>query len=369
MNKLSICTVCMNRLIHLRNTLPANIIDNENHPNIEFAVLDYNSQDGMEEWVRSNMMKYIESGILKYYKTYEPKYFDLSHSKNMISVLSTGDIICLVDADNYAGKGYADWISSVYSAHGNNTIITTLRKTHIPLRDQGGKLCFSRDLYNAVRGFDETLIGYGIDDVDLVNRLEKAGGKRVFIENEKFLKYIGHTNEARLINHHLINNLENIYLQKTDFRNVTNRALYLLKDDTFLYVNYEFDKGLVSNNILTFSGWKIAKNGHGKGSIERSKEGLVLQFEDKARMLCEPKDHGAFISAADQENTFWDDIPKKHEMFYTLVMGYGECMNRLKYLENDKNSGSVNSGGYGKGTVYLNLDTSHPIDLGYMIKA
>src|SRR5258708_30050005 len=49
MNKISICTVCMNRTAQLAQTLPVNIIDNINHPNIEFIILDYNSKDGRSE--------------------------------------------------------------------------------------------------------------------------------------------------------------------------------------------------------------------------------------------------------------------------------------------------------------------------------
>src|ERR1700748_3109986 len=100
MKKISICTVCMNRLMHLSETLPRNIRENMDYPNVEFVVLNYNSRDDMDNWIKYNMMDYIRSGILKYYKTTEPAYFDRSHSKNMALRLATGDILCMVDADN-----------------------------------------------------------------------------------------------------------------------------------------------------------------------------------------------------------------------------------------------------------------------------
>ena len=58
----------MNRLKHLQETLEKNILDNFLVDEVEFVVLDYNSQDGLEEWIAQSMMKYIEMGILVYYR-------------------------------------------------------------------------------------------------------------------------------------------------------------------------------------------------------------------------------------------------------------------------------------------------------------
>jgi len=45
--KISFCIVCMNRLHQLSQTLLQNIRDNEDYSELEFIVLDYNSNDGM----------------------------------------------------------------------------------------------------------------------------------------------------------------------------------------------------------------------------------------------------------------------------------------------------------------------------------
>ena len=49
--KISFCTTCKERLRHLKQTLPKNIKDNSNYPFIEFVILDYNSQDGLGDWM------------------------------------------------------------------------------------------------------------------------------------------------------------------------------------------------------------------------------------------------------------------------------------------------------------------------------
>lgn len=69
MKQISFCITCMNRLKHLQETLEKNILDNFLVDEVEFVVLDYNSQDGLEEWIAQSMMKYIEMGILVYYRT------------------------------------------------------------------------------------------------------------------------------------------------------------------------------------------------------------------------------------------------------------------------------------------------------------
>ena len=48
--KVSLCTTVMDRLHDLERTLPKNMEDNSDYPNMEYVVLDYNSQDSLEQW-------------------------------------------------------------------------------------------------------------------------------------------------------------------------------------------------------------------------------------------------------------------------------------------------------------------------------
>lgn len=362
MDKISICTVCMNRTVHLRETLPLNIRQNIHYPQLEFVVLDYNSPDGLEAWVRECMQSYLRSGILKYYKTYEPRYFALSHSKNMLLKLAGGDILCLVDADNFAGPGYAHLINSVFDGNDEKFIVTTLRKEFIPFRDQGGKLSFRRDHFHAARGFDEALVGYGIEDVDLVNRLEKRGGKRFFLEDRKYLQFIGHSNEERVKNFQMFKTLSAIYLMKSGTTETYNRVLYLLTDNNFLEVHYRFNEHLQNNTVITYGGWVIKEDECRQGAFRRVGNELELIFlHDTAVVFSEDEqglsgyEKGGYVT--------WKKISRHEEMYLTLVLGYSECYNRLKYQANDKDPGTVNPSGWGSGTVYLNFDNTRPISV------
>lgn len=62
----------MNRLHHLEQTLLTNILDNADYPDLEFVLLDYNSTDQLEQYVKTSLQQYIDNGTLVYYKTNGP---------------------------------------------------------------------------------------------------------------------------------------------------------------------------------------------------------------------------------------------------------------------------------------------------------
>lgn len=360
MNKISICTVCMNRLHHLRETLPVNLRNNLEGPPVEFVVLDYNSKDGMEQWVKDHLQEYVDAGQLKYYRTTDPAFFNMSHSKNMAAMLATGQVICNVDADNYAGPAYTQWVAG-YFERATTPILTIIRKEFVPYGDQGGKLSFHKTLFDAVGGYDESLDGYGLDDIDLVNRLEKAGGERFFIENPAFLEHISHTDEERIMNYALINKLENIYFAASADIRSKNKALYLLNDDTFFEVEYVFQSSAPAHFTNNFMGWAIHEDSQRQGTFQRIKGGLHLNFMDDDPVVLEEEKPGILSSAVTKQRSFWKDIPKENKFYNLLIKGYSECVNRYKYTKNDRDSGIVNPHGRGMGTVYLNFDYSNPI--------
>jgi hypothetical protein len=279
----------------------------------------------------------------------------------MVLRLAAGEVLCLVDADNFAGKNYAHWVNSRYAERGDKSIITTLRKDNIPYRDQGGKLGFHRELLYAVKGFDESLTGYGVDDVDLVNRLEKLGGQRVFIEESNHLKFIGHSNVERLKNHHLINNLQQMYILQTPDMELRNTLIYLLKDGTYIELELEFNEDIKYNLVLSYAGWSVKNNGYRKGILTRSRDGFTLADANGNTRVFRQETPDLVSSKNGNDWLYWRRVTEKDDMFYELIMGFGETTNRTKYMENDRNIAAVNKAGWGRGTVFCNFDYSTPI--------
>lgn len=173
--KISFCTTCMDRLCNLKETLPKNIKSNERYPHLEFVILDYNSKDGLEEWMKKNMMNYIKSGRVSYYRTDEPKYFSMSHSRNIAFKIASGDIVNNLDADNFTVKEgvslkecCASYINRIANECPEKAIFAKGK------RGMHGRIGFyKKEFIETLGGYDESLIGYGHDDHDLVQRAWK----------------------------------------------------------------------------------------------------------------------------------------------------------------------------------------------------
>jgi glycosyltransferase involved in cell wall biosynthesis len=342
-----------------------NIQENIGYPELEFVLLDYNSKDGLQDWVRDNMSGYIETGILKYYRTDEPEYYSGSHSRNIAFRVASGDILCLVDADNFAGPGYAGWVADSFSTQGINTLITTIRKDAIPLRDQGGKMGFSSKLFHAVNGIDESFRSYGMEDVDLVNRLEKAGGTRKYVDRDEFLRFIGHSNNERLTNYPVARKIESLYIPVDVSETPTSDVpvLYLFKDGTFHEFHYTFDIERGDEHLETNEGWSLTEDRCRKGRHQHTDAGLTLDFGKGAVAFYARQAEGRLVSRDPDRQVALREIGQEHQWYGPAMMAYGECYNRMIYLQNDKGDRLINPGGWGKGVVYLNFDESRPISL------
>lgn len=169
--KISICTTCMNRLRDLLVTLPVNLFHNSSYPRVEFVLLNYNSRDSLDDWVKDYMMPYIEAGILVYVHTTEPRHYRMSHSRNVAFQVATGDIVTNVDADNFTGPGFADTINLLAELRPEKAAFAAQRTL------MHGRIGFYKREWLALGGYDEDLIGYGWDDLNLLYRALTAGYK------------------------------------------------------------------------------------------------------------------------------------------------------------------------------------------------
>jgi len=188
--KISFCTNCMNRLDHLKQTLPTNIENVDNIIDKEYIILNYNSKDDMNEWVIDNF-----KGKVKLYHTTEPKYFKMSHAKNVVSCLATGDIIVNIDADNFIIEEFGEWVLEQFLQYENILV----RAEGWEMGGLGGRIAISKKNYYKVRGYDEKCELWGFDDEDFVKRCLSMGltYKKV---PKKFNSAIQHGNDIRFQN-------------------------------------------------------------------------------------------------------------------------------------------------------------------------
>lgn len=350
--KISFCTVCMNRLHHLRETLPKNITDNLSYGNIEFVVLNYNSKDELDEWIKTEMSEHLENGILKYYKTTEPDSFFMSHSKNVVARCAEGEIICNVDADNFIGSGFADFVNTEFNK--NENIYLSVDKTKTT-QDCFGRICIKTTDFNTIKGYDENMLGYGFEDFDLRNRLEMLSLKRVFIEDSKHLEAINHTDDERLKDEKNLLTINAIYVHYINHS--SSKLLYLFKN-----LNYFIGKIGDNRLVNSLSKENIFPENH-KHEYQYSLFGDQWekgkwQMEHQKIMLGNTK---TFVK---EENTLYangEKYKKVHEKeeISGLIMFYSQINNRMRMMNNKKNKSLVvNKISFGKANLAKNYDTT-----------
>ena len=182
----------MNRLHHLRKTLAANIAFNQRYQKLEFVILDYNSGDGVEGWIRENFVDEIRDERLIFARTSVPGHFDSSRSRNMAFRMATGEIVCNIDADNFTGPDFAAFINNHFQTKPGGFLSVNFRDNFNNYSDTFGRVACMKEDFEATGGFDERMAGYGYEDIDFCQRLVFLGRKPHYITDKKYLKTIRH---------------------------------------------------------------------------------------------------------------------------------------------------------------------------------
>jgi glycosyltransferase involved in cell wall biosynthesis len=156
--RLTAITTCKGRLEHLKLTLPALMAS----PELEVVVVDYDCPDHAGDWVRATWPN------AKVVAVSDRPVFNRSEAKNLGAAAAGGDWFFFVDADIRISETFAQDIQAL------------LRPGVFLLADPRpgdlwGALVVSRADFEALEGYDEAMIGYGSEDVDIISRLMIAG--------------------------------------------------------------------------------------------------------------------------------------------------------------------------------------------------
>jgi len=356
---MAFCTVCMNRAMHVKETFLKNMSDNLANKNATFYLLDYNSQDDLEDWVRSHLEAFIDTGRLVYYKTFEPESFSQSHSRNMIFRLAEHTVVCNVDADNYVGVGFATYVEEAF--HDRNVFLSGA-ETGRQIGSSGiyGRICMKRTDFLSVRGYDESMTGYGFEDIDLRQRLHRLGLAEVAVD-KRFATAIDHSNELRMQDEP---SSKSIFVAAVRFINHwSSELLFFFSNgffesvivcDTFNEHSTKPDNAL---NIVFKNRWRyyLQKDSLKSGTWTcNANEDLVCTYDvgDQLQDVISPK--------VDRMTQIVRGKTRLNEM----LMFRSVVTNRNKMVKNESlGLSAINDGGYGQGVVYKNFDYSKPIKL------
>ena len=104
----------MNRIEHLKETLPHNI-ELISKFDAELVLVNYDSKDNMDEYVTGNYKDYLSNKTIKYIRIYNKKFFDRFHAKNIAHRFTNGDILVNLDVDNFLTEDVILFILSKFS--------------------------------------------------------------------------------------------------------------------------------------------------------------------------------------------------------------------------------------------------------------
>jgi hypothetical protein len=360
--KISFCTVCMNRIHHLKQTLSINIFDNQDYSNVEFILLDYNSLDGLEDYVKAELKHFIEIGKLIYYKTVSPTYFHRSHSRNLAFKLASGDIICNIDADNFTGKGFATYINNEFKKNRNGFL--TANGAERATQDILGRICVKKSDFYALKGYDERMSTYGFEDHDFAMRLELNNLKKIFIP-EIYFKAIKHEQTERISNEGIYSNLAELYVNYLTpastcllflFKNKSCAKGILIDNDAF---NYEMPLTKLKKSQLNYD-YSLYEDKWLNGTWRKSDRGIELKLMSHAsERLTYDNQEKCFISVTDTARKFFR--LNDPDLTENAVMFFCQMTNRLIMAENKiQNKITVNLD-FGRGNVFRNFNSSELI--------
>lgn len=243
----SFCTTCMNRLEHIKSTLPTNLslikefnIKYQDKHIFELSLCNYDSKDNLTEYIETEFKTDIENGILVYNIVYNKQFFNPSHAKNIAHKKSNGDILINIDADNYLTDLFIYKLISLFE---NNLDILTIGYDDKINSGAYGRICISRDNFYKLGGYFENFIGYGLQDYDLVERGKKYLNLKEYIFEKEYIKFIYHDNLSRIINYD-----RDLYSKnEIDFNKIYNVM------DLDLLHNVNLHNSHMNNNIMNIN--------------------------------------------------------------------------------------------------------------------
>jgi len=240
---ISFCITCMNRAFHIQRTLPDNIqAAKDSGCDCEFILLNYNSTDHLDQWVRENLSLQMDEGIVKYYKTTDRGYYDQAHAKNVAHLLGSKELLCNLDADNILTHKYIDQVYSIFRK--GKEYVT------FGASNAGGRICLHRDYFYQLGGYNEELIGYGRIDADFYKRAVEIGLTKTKTADSLFIE---HDHKMRTVN--IDPKLLQKALDQTDYEG------YELRPDVLERISKKPKAIIATTKYNSWMTWRNIKNG------------------------------------------------------------------------------------------------------------
>ncbi len=357
--KISLCVIINNNWDKFKQSILKNIEDSLDYENFEFVILDYKSRTETEAWFKENINDLLNSGKIVYYNLGYAKEFSRSHANNLACKLASGDIICLIDSGQLIGKDFNHYINDQFKMNSNIIIVS-------PNVVSGNEISTSNYRVTAVKkedflyakGFDEQIKTAGLEDTDLISRLELFRIKKVTQNDSDFtpqylFKKFSLENEYifldKILIHHVDpSNSKAIFIYSNgvfEMCTIINNATKKSEDFKYSYQK----RPTKSKFILTGKSWIT-----GMWSLTQDDEALKLITERGSKMLLHLKER-CYETTLRCKNVAFHIINLPEDKKELINLHY-QFKNQHLFKNNTfKNIVHLNSAGFGRATVYKNF--------------
>ena len=197
--RLAFITTCMDRLDHVKQSVPALLQREIRIDGVRnfFVFVDYMCPDKSGDWVTSSfpqLSSVVQVPVPPLPDGAAP-VFHKSGAMNRGAVRAIGlgaDFLVFLDADTIVTPEFLDFVFE--HARPDRFLFCN---PPIEKRDLCGLLCVPKDSFVLLGGYDERMIGWGTEDLDMRMRLHFFAGLEWTIIPHELSQAIPHSNELR----------------------------------------------------------------------------------------------------------------------------------------------------------------------------
>lgn len=187
--KLSFCISCMNRFWQIKTTLIQNLKDNyQDKEIVEFILVDFNSNDGLKEFVLTHCQPELKEGYLKYYFTDKLVSWDAPITRNTSHILGNGKILINLDADNFTGYRGGKFIIDIFEQNDKKVFIHQWCGEY--RKGDYGRIGYYKNDFLNLGGYNQDFYPMGYLDTDLINRFIASGFTMLNIRDNEYNRAI-----------------------------------------------------------------------------------------------------------------------------------------------------------------------------------
>jgi glycosyltransferase involved in cell wall biosynthesis len=180
--RFSIITTCKGRLHHLKESLPRFLQQRDT----EVIVVDYDCPDRTADYVHR---EYPEAKVVA---ITDAPVFNISHARNLGAATAVGDWLVFLDADVMAAPNMLERVVAIIQA---GRRYYRFRSGNLALF---GNCVVRRSHFREVQGYDAVIQGYGGEDNEFYERLERNRVVRDHLEEGLIESSFDHSPEDRV---------------------------------------------------------------------------------------------------------------------------------------------------------------------------